>query len=167
MSFSKNVKISLSELSNAVTIDKLTGDFIPIEDWINKDFSVAHNNISPIEINRQENLSAIFNELLKLNKEIYDEDYLAPTKFALHTAEEFLLSLIDSYDKPLPIPNFIPDGEGGIRAEWEIKGRELRLVCPAKNDWKPYLYHEEGDTYKAEKNLQTGTFLRWFNWLVK
>ena len=73
----------------------------------------------------------------------------------------------ESFDKSLPIPSVVPDGEGGIRAEWELRGKILSLVCPAKPDWKPYVYIEDGDYYKAERNVKPNTFVRQFSWLLE
>lgn len=106
------------------------------------------------------------NGLYLLTQDEYDEEFLAPTDFSYQTIGKFLKNLSETFDRLLPIPNFIPDGEGGIRAEWNVRGKEIRLVCPAKPDWKPYIYFEEGDFYDIEKDVKIVNFIKRFKWLL-
>ncbi len=166
MNFLKSAKLNSHDLSNISTTDFHTGTDVSFEELVSRTLEREQNRFSSIEINQQEN-SANFREgLFELTQDEYDGEFLAPTNFAYQSILKFLDSLSKFFSKRLPVPSFVPDGEGGIRAEWEIQGRELRLVCPAKPDWKPYLYHEEGNSYDVEKDLKAGTFIKWFSWLL-
>lgn len=165
MSFLKSAKLNSYDLSNIKTTDFYTGNTVSFEQLALRTLEREQNRFSSIEINQQENMQNFREKLFQLTQDEYDEEFLAPTNFAYQAILKFLDGLSNSFNRRLPVPCFIPDGEGGIRAEWEIQGRELRLVCPAKPDWKPYLYHEEGNYYDAEKDLKVGTFVKWFSWL--
>lgn len=165
MNFLKTTKLNSNDLSNISTFDVNTGTIVSLEELSVRTFEREQNRFSSIEINQQENSTNFRERLFELTQDKYDEEFLAPTNFAYQSILTFLDSLSKSFNKRLPVPSFIPDGEGGIRAEWEILGRELRLVCPAKPDWKPYIYYEEGDSYDVKKDLKVGTFIKWFSWL--
>jgi len=166
MNFLKATKLNSNNLSNISVFDFHTETTVSLEELAVKTFEREQNKFSSIEINQQENVQNFREKLFELTQDEYTEEFLAPTNFAYQSILKFLDSLSKSFNKRLPVPSFIPDGEGGIRAEWEIQGRELRLVCPAKPDWKPYLYHEEGDSYDVEKDLKARTFIKWFSWLL-
>lgn len=166
MNFLKAAKFSLNDLSNISTNDFYTGTTVSFEELAIKTLEREQSRFSVREINQQENVANFRERLFELTQDEYDEEFLTPTNFAYQSILKFLDELSNSSTKILPLPNFIPDGEGGIRAEWEIRDRELRLVCPAKPDWKSYLYHEEGDSYNVEKDLKVGTFIKWFSWLL-
>lgn len=165
MNFSKSIKLNSYDLLNINTTDIYTGNTVSLEELALRTLEREQGRFSSIEINQQENFANFREGLFELTQDEYDEEFLAPTNFSYQSILKFLDSLSKSFNKRLPLPNFIPDGEGGIRAEWENQGRELRLVCPAKPNWKPYLYHEEGDSYDVEKDLKVGTFIKWFSWL--
>ncbi len=166
MNFLKATKFNSNDLSNISTNDFYTGTTVSFEELAIRVFEREQNRFSSIEINLQENSANFRERLFELTQDKYDEEFLAPTNFAYQSILKFLDSLSKSFNKRLPVPSFIPDGEGGIRAQWEIQGRELRLVCPAKPDWKPYLYHEEGNSYDVKKDLKAGIFIKWFSWLL-
>ena len=166
MNFLKSARLNSHDLSNICTTDFYTGTDVSFEELASRTLKREQNRFASIEINQQENAANFRERLFELTHDEYDEEFLAPTEFAYQTMGKFLKRLSESFDRILPIPRFTPDREGGIRAEWEIRGRELRLVCPAKSDWKSYLYHEEGDSYDAEKDLKIETFIKWFNWLL-
>ncbi len=166
MNFSQATKLSSKDLSEINVFDVQTETIVSLDELATRTFEREQNRFSSFEINQQENCQDFLIELFQLTQDEYDEDFLAPTNFAYQTMEKFLKGLSDSFNRTLPIPNFVPDGEGGIRAEWEIRGKMLSLVCPAKSDWKPYIYFEEGDFYDVNKDVKLGIFIKRFSWLL-
>ncbi len=160
------IGLNSTDLGSINIKDIQSGTNISLEELGQRVFEDNQNRFSSIEINRQENLQEFHERLFELTQDDYDEEFLAPTDFAYQTMEKFLRGLSESFDRLLPIPNIVPDGEGGIRAEWEIRGKILSLVCPSKSDWKPYIYFEEGDFYDAEKDVRLGIFIKRFSWLI-
>ncbi len=93
------------------------------------------------------------NGLVELNNEEYDEEFLEPTKYAYDCARRFMLEAYKVFQYALLTPHYVPDGEGGIRIEWENGTRELRLICPSSESKSPYLYHEDGDEYGVDEQV--------------
>jgi len=168
MNFLKSTKLNSNDLSNINIFDVHRETTVSLAELVIKTFEREQNEFSSssIEINHHENMLAFREKLFELTQDDYDEEFIAPTNFAYQSIVQFLDGLSNFFDRTLPIPNFIPDGEGGIRAEWNIQGREIRLVCPAKSDWKPYIYFEESNYYEVEKDLKLGTFIKGFSWLL-
>lgn len=158
-------KLSSSSLGNISVINIHSGNYISLEELVENTIQ-RERNFSSFEINQQENLREFQEELFILTNDEYDDDFLAPTNFAYQSMLKFLRGLSETFNQTLPIPSFIPDGEGGIRAEWEIRGRTLSLVCPAKYSWKPYIYFEEEDFYGVEKDVKLGALTKKFRWLL-
>lgn len=166
MNYSTAAKFNSKDLSNVSTVDIYTGTTVSLEELTKKVLEQEQNRFSSIEINQRENWQDFLIELVKLTQDEYDNEFLAPTDFAYQTVGKFLKGLSENFNRPLPIPNFIPDGEGGIRAEWNIRGKEIRLVCPSKIEWKPYIYFEEGEFYDVEKDINIRSLVKRFNWLL-
>ncbi len=160
------IGLNSTDLGSISIKDIQSGTNISLEELGQRVFEDNQNRFSSIEINQQQNLQDFRDRLFELTQDEYDDEFLAPTNFAYQTIVKFLRGLSESFDRLLPIPNFVPDGEGGIRAEWKICGRILSLVCPAKSDWKPYIYFEEGDFYDVNKDVKLGTFIKRFSWLI-
>lgn len=167
MNFSRGYLLKSDDLSNISLLDVQTGNYVSTEKLAERVIQREQENFSSIKINQQQNWQDFLDELFKLTQDEYDEDFLAPTDFSYQTMRKFLKGLCENFSRPLPIPNFIPDGEGGIRAEWNIRGKEIRLVCPAKFDWKPYIYFEEGDFYDVEKDVKMKSLIKHFIWLLE
>lgn len=163
----KSAQFNSENLSNINTTDFLTGNTVSLEEYAIRISEREQNKYSSMEIDKQENWQDFLAELFKLTQDKYDEEFLAPTDFSYQNMGNFLKGLCENFTRPLPIPNFIPDGEGGIRAEWNVRDKEIRLVCPAKHDWKSYVYFEEGDFYDVEKDVKIKNLVRRFNWLFE
>lgn len=104
--------------------------------------------------------------LNELRRDDYDEDFLAPTEHAYTSALNFMIAAFESLKYALPIPFYVPDGEGGIRIEWVKGARELRLICPASESREPYLYYEDGDEYAVDERLTDFVLNERLHWLI-
>jgi hypothetical protein len=67
-----------------------------------------------------------------LTLENYNGFTLQATPQAHRNAKRYLENA--SYVIHIPMPEFTPDGEGGIDIEWENNGRHLALSCRARPD---------------------------------
>lgn len=91
------------------------------------------------------NLLRALDALLSLND--YNGFTLRPTPYAYDNARHYL-----EYMNRSLLPEFTPDGEGGIDIEWEYRGHHLALSCRAKNNerdfisWREAAGHYNGDT---------------------
>lgn len=101
-----------------------------------------------------------------LRKDDYDEDFLAPTEYAYTSARNFLLVAFETLENALPIPFYVPDGEGGIRIEWMNGTRELGLICAASESRESYLYHEDGADYGVDELVTESILLNRLRWLI-
>lgn len=104
--------------------------------------------------------------LAELRNESYDEDFIAPSAYAYECARDFMFAAFNSFGCKLPVPFYVPDGEGGIRIEWEQGARELRLICPASDSQSPYLYHEEGSDYEVDEQVTDSVLRERLRWLI-
>ncbi len=104
--------------------------------------------------------------LNELRKDDYDEDFLAPTEHAYTSARNFMLAAFESLEYALPIPFYVPDGEGGIRVEWVNGTRELGLICAASESRESYLYHEDGDVYDVDEPVTDTILISRLRWLI-
>jgi hypothetical protein len=162
-----NANVGFSSLERISLFDFQSEQAVSYETYVEKIVEREKSRYSAIEINQRKSLLEFKTELEQLLSEDYDEEFLKPTRFALTTMMSFLLSLSQSFSPPLPIPHFIPDGEGGLRAEWERFGKEIRLVCPSDGSRKPYLYFELGDSYDLVRDISNAKFVGQFKWLLK
>lgn len=104
--------------------------------------------------------------LNELRKDDYDEDFLAPTEYAYKRARNFMLAALETLEYALPIPFYVPDGEGGIRIEWVNGTRELGLICAASKSRESYLYHEDEAVYGVDEPLTDAIFINRLRWLI-
>ena len=113
---------------------------------------------------REENWFVIESKLDALLDEEYGENFLAPTEFIFETVEKLLSSINNFLGYEMPIPTFIvPDGEGGIRIEWKLNNKHLRLALSEK---RMYLYFEHNSQYDGVPNFKVEQLigkLRWLN----
>jgi hypothetical protein len=93
-----------------------------------------------------------------------DPDYVyAPTATALTQMLSLLGPAIQKLRYVLPRPLLSPDGSGGIRFEWHVGNKQLRLVFRA--DASPYIYHQIGDEYDIEESPNQDRTALWLDWL--
>jgi hypothetical protein len=93
---------------------------------------IPNDNLEKIVIN----LVALMNDT-----EEYNEDFLRPTAQVCQVMLQMLFEAKASMTLPFPLGAIYPDGDGGLRIEWDHDGRIVRFVVPAYPDVPPYLYH--------------------------
>ncbi len=117
----------------------------------------------PVAPSHWESLEERLNEVMQ--DDDYDEDYAAPSESAYTRTKNFLYEAYKVFADNLPIPYFVPDGDGGLRLRWLWQDREIRLLCPAQDTKPCHIYFEEGEIYGAEE-ATLETFLNRMNWLL-
>lgn len=99
-----------------------------------------------------------------LNDDDYDEDCLAPTKRIFDSVEKLLFEINNFLGYEMSIPNFIiPDGEGGIRIEWRLNNKHLRLVLSGKQTYLYFEQNHKGHILPQFNEIQLIEKLRWLN----
>lgn len=88
-----------------------------------------------------------------LTLENYNGFTLQATTRAYRRARGYLEKA--SYVMRFPLPEFEPDGEGGIDIEWEINGRHLALSCRARDEHDDFIsWREAGGRYDGNPATQ-------------
>jgi hypothetical protein len=83
----------------------------------------------------------ILNDLEAMLEEQNEPDFChRPTMDAYDVAQQIIKNSHTHYIGSVPTPTIAPDGDGGIRIEWQLGRRIVRLVVPASKDEKPYVY---------------------------
>ena len=114
---------------------------------------------------REENREMLNHKFEDLLNEEYDEEFLAPTEHILEGAIQLIYSINDYLGYEMPIPLFvIPDGEGGIRIEWQNMDKHLRLSL---GEGRIYLYFEDNSQYDAVENFDAKQLVEKLKWLVQ
>ncbi len=154
---------SLSE--NTIVFDFDTGQSITLDELANRkaerEFKRKASSFN--DSLRKENWLAIEGKLDALLDEEYDEDFLAPTKFIFEATEKLLSGINNFLGYEMPVPTFIlPDGEGGIRIEWKLNNKHLRLVLSEK---RMYLYFEHKSKYDGIPNFKIEQLIEKLRWL--
>jgi hypothetical protein len=92
---------------------------------------------------------------------------LQPSQAAFKLAMQFVVETYDVMGDRFPKASASTDEQGGIRLTWSKLEPEceVRLICPAEADQKPYLYHELGDDYAVVREVTVGSLLQWLSWL--
>lgn len=119
-------------------------------------------------IKYEDDLSITFSEIDELkrcdNEE--DGDYIfKPSDYSENFVKDLLSSTYKLLSFSPPLPSVSSDGDGGLRIEWEKNNRDLRLVCPSKEEKEKYIYFEDGDESKIEKNIDEKTLASLLQWL--
>lgn len=113
---------------------------------------------------KEENWRILSSKLQGLFNVEYDEDYLEPSQNIIRQIAELLYIANTNLGYEMTLPKFVaPDGEGGIRIEWRLNDKHLRLVLSEK---RTYIYFEEnhkGDVTPKFGATQLIEKLRWLN----
>lgn len=162
----KSESISLSD--NFVTFDGNTGKSVTlrelVQDRAEKETQrFYHENTSISNSVRQENWQILSNKFEEVLYEKYNEEFLAPTEFIFNSAVKLLHSINDFLGYEMLMPSFIvPDGEGGIRIEWKINNKHLRLSL---SEEKVYMYFENDSEYDVIENFNAEELIEKLRWL--
>lgn len=103
--------------------------------------------------------------LLDLTQSEDDED--KPSAHAFATAQNLITGSHPLLKIGFPRAIVSADGEGGIRIEWALGQREVRLIIPADEHGKAYIYHQQGTNPGVDSNPPTAdTLAGWLTWLA-
>jgi hypothetical protein len=120
-----------------------------------------------------ERLKQEFKELTRLHSEIsvlcsddeYDDDFLRPTDYAVRKAN-LLLANVNNIRLGIPTGGHVStDGMGGIRIEWSVSEKNVRLVIAESLSGKSYIYHEAGPMYGIDRDISPESVSEWLDWL--
>jgi hypothetical protein len=83
--------------------------------------------------------SAALRDLQALREE--EQETEEPITYHAYDKAERVLTYLDSIaGADLQSPHLAPDGSGGIRMEWFHGETNVRVVIPAREDQRPYIY---------------------------
>lgn len=101
-------------------------------------------------------------DLLQADEEEVEQAF--PSSHAFNTALSLLLGARLRLGD-LPRANVTADEAGGVRVQWMSPERQVRLIVPAEDGGRLYLYSEAGSEYALEDNpshTYLAERLRWF-----
>lgn len=90
----------------------------------------------------------------------YDEDCPKPTPYAFQVARIML-------DGCKVDGSVYPDGAGGLRVDWIVGDKELRLIIPAYRSIQGYIWHMQGNEHAIDNDVSMSNLNKWLNWLVE
>lgn len=115
------------------------------------------------------NITVTLKRLVSLLEEDEVDDYgiLQPSQTAFKLAMKLVIDAYEAMYDSFPKASASTDEQGSIRLTWSKQApeREVRLVCPATNDQKAYLYHESKDNYAVERDVTASILVHWLEWL--
>jgi hypothetical protein len=82
----------------------------------------------------------VFQELWTLLAEEKDDPESCPTAYAIRLAVKSVVKARELLGYAGLHQTFAGDGTGGIRVEWKVGRREVRLIIPANDSGKAYIY---------------------------
>lgn len=74
-----------------------------------------------------------------------------PTDYAYDLTRVIIEGAYTHYVGSAPVPTFAPDGDGGIRVEWQAGQRIVRLVVPDSEDAESYVYNNVSPAPRVDK----------------
>lgn len=112
---------------------------------------------------KEENWNLIRNKLTDLFNDEYDEDFLEPSQSILRKLIGFLFEANRDFTSEMPSPTFVvADGEGGIKIEWKLNDKHLRLLYSTRRN---YLYTEYNSEAKGIENFDVKQLIESLRWL--
>jgi hypothetical protein len=112
---------------------------------------------------KEENRRILLSKLQGLLNMEYDEDYLEPSQYVIKKAAEFLFEANSNLAYEMPMPTFVvADGEGGVRIEWKMNNKHLRLVYSIQRN---YLYLEHNSVPEGIENFNIKQLIESLRWL--
>lgn len=151
---------------NHMVFDGDTGQSVTLEELVSRRTEKQNQISFSLTISdsfRERNRQIIESKLEALLNEDYDEDFLAPTDVVFASVKKILLKVNDFLGYEMTVPNFIiPDGEGGIKIEWRLNSKHLRILLSEK---KIYLYFEHNSEYNGITNFSAEQLIEKLRWL--
>lgn len=121
------------------------------------------------EEERHTAFGAFVEQLLELLLDVsnFDDEFLPPTQRAIEATLDTLYRAAGYCYFPLPAGHLYPDGDGGLRLDWQMGERQLRLVVHASDSSQDYLYHQKGTDYGVETGVTPYLLAGWICWLTE
>ncbi|MDQ1611461.1 MAG: hypothetical protein QOG00_1392 [Pyrinomonadaceae bacterium] len=115
----------------------------------------------------EKDLQRIFDRLAALKKieDVEDEYTFKPTVRAYTEAKLTIEETADLMGNGFPMPRIVPDGDGGIVADWLRNGKRVRLRFRANKERRDYIYHRVGEHYDVER-ATTKNLIERLGWLL-
>jgi hypothetical protein len=95
----------------------------------------------------------------------FDDDCLVPTGRAVTATIDLLYRASRTMYSPLPAGVLYPDGDGGLRVDWESGDRQVRLVVHPSDPAQDYVYHQEGRDYSLDAGVTPEMLRQQLAWL--
>ncbi|MGI9056811.1 MAG: hypothetical protein ACR2F2_13535 [Pyrinomonadaceae bacterium] len=112
---------------------------------------------------KKENWNLICNKLTNLFNDEYDEDFLEPSQDIFKKIVGFLFEANRDFTSGMPLPTFVvADGEGGIKIEWKLNDKHLRLLYSIRRN---YLYMEHNSKPTGIENFSVSQLIESLRWL--
>ncbi len=106
--------------------------------------------------------------LVALLEEDETDEYgvLQPSQAAFKLAMQFVVEAYDAMGDNFPKASASTDELGSIRLTWSKidSDCEVRLICPADGSQPAYLYHELGNAYAVERDVNVTNLVHWLEW---
>lgn len=144
MAGNAGLRFKLPRLSDDILMyDGFAGQTITLKESIERRLNAERGltERSVTDATRELNSEAIRSKFDEVKTAEYDEDFLAPSQPSFQLARDLVLQVSRTLGFEMVIPDFVvPDGDGGIRVEWVVGNKHLRLVCSSRTN---YLYFEQ------------------------
>ena len=110
----------------------------------------------------------LVDDLVTDENEDYDEKFLAPETKTVSTIKKLLNKIYCELDEEeLPLPALVPDGKGGVEANWKLNGRYLQLIVPNSNSGEPYVFRKNGKEFQIKNFANHHELLENIYWLLE
>ncbi|HEV2881078.1 MAG TPA: hypothetical protein VGX24_07350 [Pyrinomonadaceae bacterium] len=142
---------------------KKSRENVNIESWVKlKDPAKVKDQGSSVE----EELQSVFDRLSVLRKieDAGDEYTFRLTPYAYKEAKLTIMETAERMGEKFPMPYIVPDGEGGLVANWALEGREVRLRFQASSEYRSYIYYETADDYDVDP-VSVENLIKRLEWL--
>jgi hypothetical protein len=111
--------------------NRLTADFVSLEPSV----------IVPLQEALAQSAEPILRELEAMLAEQDEPDFRhRPSDYAYDTARQIIRSAYTHHVASAPKPTLAPDGDGGLRIEWQSGRRIVRLIIPHSQNEEGYVY---------------------------
>jgi hypothetical protein len=160
-SLSENYRVFDGNLGQSITLEELAKS--RAAEQVQKFQSNSSSITNSLRELKEETWRVLINKLQGLLNVEYDEDFLEPSQYVFKKVAEFLFEANSNLAYEMPLPTFVvPDGEGGIRVEWKINDKQLRLVYSTQRN---YLYLEYNSAPEGIENFNIRQLIESLRWL--
>lgn len=160
-SLSENYRVFDGNSGQSITLEELAQS--RVAEQVQKFQSSSSSITNSLRELKEENWRVLIGKLQCLFNIEYDEDFLEPSQYVLKKVAKFLFEANSNLEYEMPLPTFVvSDGEGGIRIEWKMNNKHLRLVYSTQRN---YLYLEYNSVPEGIENFKIGQLIESLRWL--